>query len=51
MKVIALGPEDQKVFDVAFKNVMEDWVKDMDKRGKPGTEVFKAFTAALTAGR
>jgi hypothetical protein len=49
--VIAFGPEDQKVFDAAFKNVAEDWVKDMDKRGKPGTDVFKAFTGALTAGR
>jgi len=51
MKVIAFGPEDQKLFDAAFKNVMEDWVKDIDKRGKPGTEVFKAFTEALAAGR
>ena len=51
MKVIEFGAEDKKVFDAAFKNVAEDWVKDMDKRGKPGTEVFKAFTGALAAGR
>jgi TRAP-type C4-dicarboxylate transport system substrate-binding protein len=51
MKVIEFGAEDKKVFNAAFKNVAEDWVKDMDKRGKPGTEVFKAFTAALAAGR
>jgi hypothetical protein len=37
------------VFDAAFKNVAEDWVKDIDKRGKPGSEVFKAFTEALAA--
>ena len=49
MKVINFGPDDKKVFDVAFKNVAEDWVKDLDKRGKPGTEVFKAFTEALGA--
>src|SRR5476651_2284370 len=49
MKVIAFGPDDSKVFDTAFKNVAEDWVKDIDKRGKSGTEVFKAFTEALTA--
>ena len=49
MKVINFGPDDKKVFDAAFKNVAEDWVKDLDKRGKPGTEVFKAFTEALGA--
>ena len=51
MKVINFGPEDKKQFDTAFKAVAEDWVKDINKRGKPGTEVFKAFTDALTAGR
>jgi TRAP-type C4-dicarboxylate transport system substrate-binding protein len=50
MKVIAFGPDDRKVFDAAFKNVAEEWVKDIDKRGKSGTEVFKAFTEALAAG-
>jgi TRAP-type C4-dicarboxylate transport system substrate-binding protein len=51
MKVISFGPDDKKVFDAAFKTVAEDWVKDLDKRGKPGTEVFKAFTEALAASR
>ncbi len=51
MKVINFGPDDKKVFDAAFKTVAEDWVKDLDKRGKPGTEVFKAFTEALGASR
>ena len=50
MKVIEFGAEDKKVFDAAFKTVAEDWVKDIDRRGKPGTDVFKAFTAALAAG-
>jgi TRAP-type C4-dicarboxylate transport system substrate-binding protein len=49
MKVINFGPDDKKVFDTAFKSVSEDWVKDINKRGKPGTEVFKAFTEALAA--
>jgi len=49
MKVINFGPDDKKVFDTAFKSVAEDWVKDINKRGKPGTEVFKAFTEALAA--
>lgn len=50
MKVIEFGPDDKKVFDAAFKTVAEDWVKDLDKRGKPGTETFKAFTDALASG-
>jgi TRAP-type C4-dicarboxylate transport system substrate-binding protein len=49
MKVINFGPDDKMVFDTAFKSVAEDWVKDINKRGKPGTEVFKAFTEALAA--
>jgi TRAP-type C4-dicarboxylate transport system substrate-binding protein len=51
MKVINFGPDDKKAFDAAFKSVAEDWVKDLDKRGKPGSEVFKAFTEALAASR
>jgi TRAP-type C4-dicarboxylate transport system substrate-binding protein len=50
MKVIAFGADDRKIFDTAFKAVAEDWVKDLDKRGKPGSEVFKAFTEAVAAG-
>ena len=49
MKLINFSADDQKVFDTAFKSVAEDWVKDINKRGKPGTEVFKAFTEALAA--
>ena len=50
MKVINFSDADKKQFDTAFKAVAEDWVKDVNKRGKPGTEVFKAFTDALAAG-
>lgn len=49
LKVIEFGPEDKKAFSAAFKTVAEDWVKDLDKRGKPGTDVFKAFTDAVNA--
>lgn len=51
MKVINFSVDDKKQFDTAFKAVAEDWVKDINRRGKPGTEVFKAFTEALAAGR
>ena len=50
MKLIEFGPDDKKFFDTAFKNVSVDWVQDLDKRGKPGSAVFKAFTEALAAG-
>lgn len=49
MKVINFSADDKKIFDTAFKSVAEEWVKDVNKRGKPGTEVFKAFTEALAA--
>jgi TRAP-type C4-dicarboxylate transport system substrate-binding protein len=51
MKLIEFGPDDPKFFDTAFKGVSVEWVNDLDKRGKPGTEVFKAFTEALAASR
>jgi len=40
----------QKAVRHRLQTVAEDWVKDVNKRGKPGTEVFKAFTTALAAG-
>lgn len=51
LKVIEFGPDDKKAFSEAFKTVAEDWVKDLDKRGKPGTDVFKAFTEAVKTTR
>ncbi|NBS57992.1 MAG: C4-dicarboxylate ABC transporter [Betaproteobacteria bacterium] len=51
MKVIEFGAADKKVFNDAFSHVSQDWAQDLDKRGKPGTETFKAFTAAVAASR
>lgn len=51
MKLINFSADDKKQFETAFKAVAEDWVKDINKRGKPGAEVFKAFTDALAPGR
>jgi TRAP-type C4-dicarboxylate transport system substrate-binding protein len=51
MKVIEFGAADKKVFNDAFSHVSLDWAQELDKRGKPGTEVFKAFTAAVAASR
>ncbi|KQW20504.1 hypothetical protein ASC80_09605 [Afipia sp. Root123D2] len=49
MKVINFSDADNKGFASAFASVADSWAKDTDKRGKPGTEVLKAFTAALAA--
>ena len=49
MKVISFGADDKKVFDTAFKSVAQDWVKDVDKRGKPGSDVFKALALGASA--
>ena len=51
MKVIEFSAVDKKVFNDAFSHVSQDWAQELDKRGKPGTEVFKAFTAAVAASR
>jgi TRAP-type C4-dicarboxylate transport system substrate-binding protein len=49
MKVIDFGADDKKVLADAFKTVAADWVKDLDGRGKPGSEVYKSFTDAIAA--
>jgi len=49
MKVIALSDADKQQIAGTFKVVADEWAQDLDKRGKPGTEVFKAFTAAVAA--
>ncbi|HEX2136615.1 MAG TPA: TRAP transporter substrate-binding protein DctP [Microvirga sp.] len=51
MKEISFGETDRAAFAKAFDTVAEDWAKELDKRGKPGTEVAKAFRAALESAR
>jgi TRAP-type C4-dicarboxylate transport system substrate-binding protein len=51
MKVIEFGAGDKNVFADAFKTVSEDWVKDLDGRGKPGSVVYQTFTDAVAANR
>ena len=50
MKVIEFGPEDKKVIRRGVQERARGGLgEDIDKRGKPGSEVFKAFTEALAA--
>jgi TRAP-type C4-dicarboxylate transport system substrate-binding protein len=51
MKVITFGDADRKVFAEAFAGVADTWAKDTDKRGKPGSDVLKAFTAAVAENK
>jgi TRAP-type C4-dicarboxylate transport system substrate-binding protein len=51
MKEISFDEADRAAFAKAFAAVAEDWAKDLDRRGKPGTEVEKAFKAALESAR
>lgn len=47
MKEISFSDADKAVFAKAFATTAEDWARELDRRGKPGSEVEKAFQAAL----
>ncbi len=51
MTVIRFAPADHKEIAALAVTVRTEWADAMDKRGKPGNEVLKAFTEALAAGR
>jgi hypothetical protein len=51
MTVINFSDADKKQFADAFASVADSWAKDTDKRGKPGSEVLKAFTAAVAESK
>jgi TRAP-type C4-dicarboxylate transport system substrate-binding protein len=51
MTVIKFSDADNKEFAAAFAHVADTWAKDTDKRGKPGSEVLKAFTAAVAESK
>ena len=51
MKAISFGEADKATFAKAFETVAEDWAKELDRRGKPGTDVAKAFKAAVSESR
>ena len=49
--VISFPPADHKEIAALAATVGAEWADALDKRGKPGNEVLKAFTEALTAVR
>ncbi|MGE0314442.1 MAG: TRAP transporter substrate-binding protein DctP [Lautropia sp.] len=50
VKLSRLSEQDQKKLDETLTGVGNDWAKELDARGKPGTEVLEAFRGALRAG-
>jgi TRAP-type C4-dicarboxylate transport system substrate-binding protein len=51
MTVINFSDVDKKELANAFAGVADTWAKDTDKRGKPGSEVLKVFTAAVAESK
>lgn len=47
VKMVSFGAADEKIIREKLSTIGPQWAADLDKRGKPGTEVFKAFEAAL----
>ncbi len=43
----SLGADDQRKLAEASSAVQRDWAQQLDKRGKPGTEVLEAYMSAL----
>lgn len=48
---VQLPAADKKELQGLLAGVQTEWAEALDKRGKPGTEVFKAFRAAVQQSR
>ena len=44
-----IGPDARQQFEGMLSRVSSEWAENLDKRGKPGTDVLKAFTAAVAS--
>lgn len=51
VELAPLTPAQRKELAGITGRVAQEWAADLDKRGKPGTEVLKAYQAALEQGR
>ncbi len=51
MTAMRFSPPDHQEIAAAATAVRAEWAESLDKRGKPGTEVLKAFNSALSIGR
>ena len=51
MSPVHFPAADKKELQTRLASVQSEWAEEMDKRGKPGSEVLKAFHGALQQGR
>lgn len=47
----ALGETDRTALDTEFEHVRAAWADGLDRRGRPGSEVLAAFSAAVAAAQ
>ena len=51
VRIAPLSAEDDRTLKAVLATVGDEWAADLEKRGKPGTEVLKSFRAAVQAAR
>lgn len=49
VSLVAMPASDRDTIDAAMAKIGDEWAKELDGRGKPGSEVLKAFHAQLSA--
>lgn len=49
--VVSFSPEQKKEISSLLAPVAKEWAEGLDKRGKPGTEVLKAFDEVLKSAK
>lgn len=47
MKVVVMSKADEQAFDGIFAGVRDEWARELDRRGKPGSTVLGEFMKAL----
>lgn len=47
--LVAMPQSDRAAIDAAMAKIGDEWAKELDGRGKPGSEVLKAFKEQLSA--
>lgn len=51
VKLAPLSADDDRALKAVLATVGDEWAADLDKRSKPGSEVLKAFRAAVQTAR
>jgi TRAP-type C4-dicarboxylate transport system substrate-binding protein len=49
MTFVQFGPQDEAALRAAFEDVSRDWAAGLDGRGKPGSDLLKAWRDAVAA--